>query len=530
MRNKWLHWAAASLLVALAACADEVTRPDLRAPQASRTSRRGDVVPDRYIVVFRETVGDAPGLARQLVAAHGGTRHYTYQHALKGFAATLPSSAIEALRHNPNVAYVEPDRVAALDQTAQPSPVWNLDRVDQRRLPMDGTYYYAWAGAGVTAYIIDTGIQTSHPEFGGRAQVGYDAFGGNGQDCTGHGTHVAGTVGGATYGVAKAVKLVSVRVFECTNTTTWSAVIAGIDWVRLHHQTPAVANLSLGGAADSVVDAAVRNLIASGITVVVSAGNDAADACNYSPARVAEALTVGATDQTDQRTSFSNIGSCLDVFAPGMNITSAWINGGSNTINGTSMAAPHATGHVALFLQEKPAATTIETRDRVVANATPGLVTSAGAASPNRLLNTRLGRDYGARSPVHRTYQPYLVDHSYSLAPGALDYPLEKLDYFYTASDSSAGHIPLYRCRDQTYYNRNLLSVNGSCGIFTQGVLQGYIATSQVTGTVPLYRVYHPGYHDNLYTKSITEVQDKVANAGYVDKGIIGYVYNTPSP
>ncbi len=329
---------------------------------------------------------DAPGLARRLAAEHGGELHYTYQHALKGFAATLPAQALEAVRRNPNVAYVEQDGVVRATDI-QSNATWGLDRIDQRDLPLTGTYAYNNTGAGVTAYIIDSGIETSHSEFGSRASSGKDFVdGGTADDCYGHGTHVAGTVGGATYGVAKQVGLVAVRVLDCDGEGKVSDAIAGVDWVTGNRSGPSVANMSLGADPSDLLDQAVRNSIASGVTYVISAGNYGDDACNYSPARVGEALTVGATNSSDNRAFFSNVGSCIDLFAPGVAITSAWLSGGTNTIDGTSMAAPHVAGAAARYLQDNPAASPATVNAAIVNAATTGKVVNAGTGSPNRLL------------------------------------------------------------------------------------------------------------------------------------------------
>jgi aqualysin 1 len=387
-----LSFAAAVVCIAVAACSDAPSGPgavpaDAPALQSAHASQ---AIPNQYIVVFRSEVGDAPGLARQLAAAHGGTVRHTYRYAIKGFAATLPEAAAAALRRNPNVAYVEQDQRVSVAQVGS----WGLDRVDQRDLPLNGGYSYTRTGAGVKAYIIDTGIQTSHAQFGGRASVGYDAVGDgmNGQDCNGHGTHVAGTVGSATYGVAKSVGLVAVRVFPCSGGSEWSTIIAGVDWVRFNHVKPAVANMSLSGGVSQAVDDAVRSLITAGVTVAIAAGNNSGlDACTVSPARVAEALTVGATTSTDARASFSNIGSCLDLFAPGQGITSTWLAGGTNTIDGTSMATPHVAGAAALYLEGAPTASPATVGGAIVSNATPNRLSGIGTGSPNLLLYTLFG-------------------------------------------------------------------------------------------------------------------------------------------
>jgi subtilisin family serine protease len=385
--------------VLLGACVEQPTSPrnsssvQLR-PEASvvvSAARAGDVIPDRYLVLFRKNVKDAPGLARKLASDHAGALHHTFDHAVKGFAITLSEKELEKLERHPNVLLIEPDRIVTV-VTTQTGATWGLDRVDQRDLPLTSTYNYTPTGANVRAYIIDTGIRTSHTDFGGRASVGFDALGGNGQDCNGHGTHVAGTVAGATYGIAKAARAIAVRVLDCNGSGSTSGVIAGIEWVTVNHIKPAVANMSLGGGLSTTLDNAVRSSIAAGVTYAIAAGNSNANACNTSPARVAEALTVGATTRTDARASFSNFGTCLDVFAPGASITSAWSSGNSatNTISGTSMAAPHVAGVAALYLEGNSAASAATVAAAIVNGATTGHVTSPGTGSPNRLLYSLL--------------------------------------------------------------------------------------------------------------------------------------------
>lgn len=386
--------AAVGLVLGLGACADQPTDPTTPARAASLAppatvshNRADEVIPHRFIVVFSNDVHDVPGLARQLTSAHGGKLHHVYEHALKGFVATLAPAAVAALQRTPMVAYIEPDRIAELT-TTQTGASWGLDRVDQRDRPLNGNYDYIRTGFGVTVYVIDTGIDTSHPEFGGRASIGRDFIGDGNQDCNGHGTHVAGTIGSNTYGVAKAVSLVAVRVFACGNSVESSTVIMGLDWVLANAVKPAVANLSLRTFASGSMDTAVRNLINAGVTVVAAAGNDAGDACNYSPGRVSEAITVAASNSSDQPRSDSNQGSCVDLFAPGDDIKSTWPSGGTNTIGGTSMAAPHVAGAAALYLHGSPDAPASTVHTFLLDNATPNRMSSLGSGSPNRLLYT----------------------------------------------------------------------------------------------------------------------------------------------
>jgi subtilisin family serine protease len=384
----------------LAACQD-APAPMATAADAPALNRAGgEAVPGQYIVVFNDGVADAPGLARRMVAAEGGTLLHTYQHSIRGFSARLSASAAEALARNPSVAYVEQDQVVSIGSTTQTNATWGIDRVDQRDLPLSTTYTYANTGAGVRAYILDTGIRYSHVEFApGRATFGFDAFGGDGNDCNGHGTHVAGTVGGTLYGVAKGASLVAVRVLDCRGSGTTGGVIAGVDWVTANHVKPAVANMSLGGGASTALDDAVRASVAAGVTYSLAAGNGdflgrPQDACNSSPARVAEGLTVGSTTSTDNESSFSNYGTCVNVLAPGSSITSAWYQSDTETrtISGTSMAAPHVAGAAALYLNENPGATPAQVGKALIDNATIGRITlhsrSTSGGTPNRLVYT----------------------------------------------------------------------------------------------------------------------------------------------
>ena len=360
-------------------------------------------IPNRYIVVLEEWAAGALGensqseaAAEQLTAVYGGKVDVVYRHALNGYAAELSEKQAYALSQDIRVKYVEEDAEVSL-VTTQTGATWGLDRIDQRDRPLDGNYNYTPTGSGVNAYIIDTGIRRTHAQFGGRAFAGYDAIGDgqNSNDCNGHGTHVAGTVGGSTYGVAKSARLYAVRVLNCSGSGSNSGVIAGIDWVTSNHVKPAVANMSLGGGASTAVDNAVQNAINAGVTMVVAAGNSNANACNYSPARAPNAITVGSTTSSDARSSFSNYGSCVDLFAPGSSITSAWYTSDSatNTISGTSMASPHVAGVAALYLQGNTNASPSAVRDAIVGSATSNRLTGIGTGSPNLLLYSLLSTD-----------------------------------------------------------------------------------------------------------------------------------------
>ena len=351
-------------------------------------------IPGQYIVVLEDDVR-AAGVATAH-ARFGARVLGVYGAALKGYTARLTRSQLAAVRADERVAFVEADRtVHAL--TTQTNPPWGLDRIDQRSRTLSRTFTYFKTGAGVRAYVIDTGIRFNHSQFGGRAVTGYDAVdGGSADDCNGHGTHVAGTIGGSTYGVAKGVTLVGVRVLNCNGSGTTSGVIAGVNWVTGNHQAgqPAVANMSLGGGASSALDTAVRNSIADGVSYAVAAGNGnifgvAQNACNSSPARVGEAMTISATDSNDRKASWANYGSCVDWFAPGVSITSAWHTSttATRTISGTSMATPHTAGVAALYLQGNPGASPATVRSTLFNLTTKGVVTSSSTTN-NHLLFT----------------------------------------------------------------------------------------------------------------------------------------------
>jgi subtilisin family serine protease len=347
-----------------------------------------NAVPGSYIVVFKDGI-EGSGVA----AKYGAAVRTTYSAALHGFAATMSDRAARRMAADPAVAFVEQDQVFRLTTDQLNPPSWGLDRVDQRNLPLDAKYTFNTTASNVTAYVIDTGIRVTHSTFGGRATFGFNAVGdGINTDCNGHGTHVAGTIGGSQFGLAKGVRLVAVKVLSCSGSGTTTQVVNGINFVTQQHATgaPATVNMSLGGGASTAIDNAVRNSVADGVTYAIASGNSNANACNFSPARVTQAITVNASDRNDARASFSNFGTCTDIFAPGVSIVSSWNTSdtATQTLSGTSMATPHVAGAAALYLAGHPTASPATVASALAANATANRITNPGTGSPNRLLFT----------------------------------------------------------------------------------------------------------------------------------------------
>ena len=388
-------------ITALALMPALANQQDLRtadqAGNAEKFLRMGEAaIPGHYIVVLDVDAGGKSGdlfaaatMTSDLTNAYGGVATNIYAYALNGFSAEMSEEQALKLSADPRVKFVEEDSVMEATVT-QTNPPWGLDRIGQRDLPLNQAYSYTTTGAGVNVYIIDTGIRRTHTQFGGRAFVGFDAIGDgqNTNDCNGHGTHVSGTVGGSTFGVAKGVRLFAVRVLNCSGSGTNSGVIAGVNWVTANHISPSVANMSLGGGASSALDTAVNNSINSGVTYAIAAGNANTNAANSSPARVAAAITVGSSTISDARSSFSNFGSVVDIFAPGSSILSAWRTSdtATATLSGTSMATPHVAGVAARFLQSNPGSSPATVRNEIVNQATLNHLSGIPTGTANRLL------------------------------------------------------------------------------------------------------------------------------------------------
>jgi subtilisin family serine protease len=395
LRSNKVRITAAATVAAAALVGGLTALPAQAAPAEGKVLAAGSptAVKDSYIVTLKQDAGfkASSTTGKDLIKEYGGTVKKTFGAALNGYTATLSATEAKRLAADPAVATVEQNQTVQLADTTQSSAPWGLDRIDQTSLPLSGTYTYPDnGGSGVTAYVIDTGVRISHSQLSGRAANGYDAVDGDtvAQDGNGHGTHVATTIAGTTYGVAKKAKIVAVRVLNNSGSGTTAGVIAGIDWVTANHSGPSVANMSLGGGVSTTLDAAVRRSIASGVTYAVAAGNSSTTASSSSPARVTEAITVGATTSTDAKASYSNYGSVLDIFAPGSSITAGWHTSdtATNTISGTSMATPHVAGAAAIYLASHTSATPAQVATALVNGSTTGKVTSAGTGSPNRLL------------------------------------------------------------------------------------------------------------------------------------------------
>lgn len=376
----------------LAACSEptapvQAPPPDVAVTFAQGTG--GGRLTGRWIVVFNDNEADVDAVVRRLTSRYGGRSRHTFRYALRGVALELNDAQAALLAADPSVALVEPDlemRASVTQNMSAAGDPWGLDRIDQRALPLSFTYTYTTSAANVYAYIVDTGIETTHSQFGGRAANVYDAFGGNGQDCNGHGTHVAGTVGGSTWGVAKGVNLRGLRVLDCAGSGSTSGIIAALDWLRVNHVKPAVANMSLGGGKSTALNTAVTNLSNAGVFVAVAAGNENQSACNVSPASTPAVTTVAASSNTDRKASFSNWGSCVDLYAPGVKIASAYTQNRNVYLDGTSMASPHVAGVGALYKATYGDVSSATVDSWIKTNSTANVIGGNRSGTPNRLL------------------------------------------------------------------------------------------------------------------------------------------------
>ena len=476
-----------------------------------------NAIPDSYIVVFEKNTAAS---ATALAAKYEVKVEHTYQHALQGFAGTMSREAAQKLASEPGVAYVEQNGKVQLLDTQPNPPSWGLDRIDQRNLPLDSSYTYPNTAPNVRAYVIDTGIRITHTTFGGRAIWGTNTTGdGNDTDCNGHGTHVSGTIGGSQYGVAKAIALTAVKVLDCGGSGSFAGVAAGVDWVTGDHATgaPAVANMSLGGAGtNATVENAVRASINDGVVYAIASGNSNSDACNFTPARVLEAITVNASTITDARASFSNFGTCTDIFAPGESILSSYNTSdtATATLSGTSMATPHVAGGAALILSANPGMNPAQVAATMFANATPNVITNPGAGSPNRLLFVNTG---GGQPPTTVVLIRYYngFDHiSITSNPGGNYHVEGALGQLLTAQ--AAGTHALFECRiGADFFTSPAANCEGQIGI---GLL-GFAYDGQVANTHPIYRCRIPSNGEHF--------DSPAANCeGQITEGLLGFLVN----
>ncbi len=531
---------ALALSVGCAFSFPAMAQPD---PSTGKLIHRPNAIAGKYIVVLKKaakTPAASPTASRRaatfaskITGKYGIFAKAVYEDALSGFAIEAPEELARTIANDPDVDYVEEDSVMSINATQSPAD-WGLDRVDQRNLPRDGSYTYDQTGAGVNVYVIDSGIRSTHVDFGGRVSLDYSAIsdGLGASDCNGHGTHVAGTIGGSAHGIAKSVTLHSVRVFGCSGSGNTSDVIAGVNWVTANRTSPAVVNMSLGGSSSPALNSAVTNSINSGITYVVAAGNDnGADACNYSPSGANQVISVGATDSNDARASYSNVGRCVHLFAPGSGVTSNWYTSDTATqvLNGTSMATPHVTGVAALYLQTNPSASWSTVYKAVAGMVTYGVLSNLGG-SPNHLLYSRPSMaNRGALFRYNNTWSGghfYTMDWTELYGAGVSSWYYEKVQG-YLASTNVANTTPLYHYVN--YYNGDhFYTVNWNAyGGYTYVGISGYVPTAPAGDTANLYRYYNTWAGQHFYTTDWSELGGGGFGA-WVYEGVECQVWTTP--
>jgi subtilisin family serine protease len=539
-------FALISLAVVLSACSDPTTvapAPRLAPLLQPSGDLATEMIPGEYNVVLRADVASV-GVEAALAERHGAQVLARWEHALKGYAARAGAGALLEIRRNPAVEFVSANAQVRASGQEQCSPYsscgWGLDRIDQPGAALDGRYNYpSNVASNVTVYILDSGIRTTHTDFGGRASWGHDFVDGSNQDCNGHGTHVASTAVGTQFGVAKGAKVVAVRVLDCAGDGTYTQAINGINWVTAHAVKPALANMSLDGPTDLATDNAVAGSIASGVVYVVAAGNLGLDACLFTPARVAAAITVGATGTyngstpptpLDVASSYSNYGSCLDLYAPGTNIRAAWNSGdaATNTISGTSMASPHVAGAAALYLAQHPTASAASVRDAIVSHTTANALSALGSGSPNRLLNIAFLNGSTSNQPPATSFTvTCLVNVSCTMDATSSTDDRGIVAYAWKSSDPNRGS------RTGPVITRIVFAGGSNTWTETLTVTDGDGATSTVTKeiTIPTAATNQPPVARFAISCSASEhicVLD--ASSSSDDHGILSYTWTNSDP
>jgi subtilisin family serine protease len=505
--------------------------------------RTDNAIPGSYIVVLKDSTEKQKSFstsavaASQLASKYSVESEYVYEHAISGFSVKATEDQAKRMAQDPSVAYVVEDGKVSINATQMGAP-WGLDRIDQRSNSLNKSYIYNQTGAGVHVYVLDTGIRSTHTQFNNRVDLDFTSINdGNGpSDCNGHGTHVAGIIGGSKYGVAKDVRLHSVRVLPCDGDGPTSRVIAGVDWVTANARKPAVANMSLSGDANRALDDAVRRSIRSGITYVLAAGNKySRNSCTYSPARTRAAITVGATRSNDSKADYSNIGTCIDMFAPGSGITSSWWTSDTATltINGTSMAAPHVAGTAALYLQNHQNASPEEVSNTLQRMASFNKLSGLGSGSPNIMLYSR--HSTLRRYPFFRYFNTSNSDHFYTTtwselgAGGFSSWHYEGVQG-YLSPTHKANTTKLFRYLNTKngdhFYTTNWSELGAGGGNWNYEGVAGYVPTVAASDTAELYRYVNTISGDHFYTTNWSELG--AGGGSWVYEGVQCLIYTTP--